>query len=203
MNGINRGFVVWLTGLSGSGKTTIGRVLQQILRDKGYKVELLDGDEVRRNLSPELGFSKQDREIHAKRVVYISKLLARNGVIAIVSLISPYRAFRAYAREELKDFVEVYVRCSIDTCIKRDPKGLYRKALNGEITDMTGIQDPYEEPLNPEVVVDTDKQSVDECVNIILNALLRLGYISNGSTSNNDALDKMVQEVLEYKEKNS
>jgi len=169
---INRGFVVWLTGLSGSGKTTIGRVLQQILRDKGYKVELLDGDEVRRNLSPELGFSKQDREIHAKRVVYISKLLARNGVIVIVSLISPYRAFRAYAREELKDFVEVYVRCSIDTCIKRDPKGLYKKALNGEITDMTGIQDPYEEPLNPEVVVDTDKQSVDECVNTILDALL-------------------------------
>jgi len=191
---INRGFVVWLTGLSGSGKTTIGRVLQQILRDKGYKVELLDGDEVRRNLSPELGFSKQDREIHAKRVVYISKLLARNGVIVIVSLISPYRAFRAYAREELKDFVEVYVRCSIDTCIKRDPKGLYKKALNGEITDMTGIQDPYEEPLNPEVVVDTDKQSVDECVNTILDALLRLGYISYSNNASSKA-----ERVLEYR----
>lgn len=190
-DGINKGFVVWLTGLSGSGKTTIGRVLQQLLRDKGYKVELLDGDEVRRNLSPELGFSKQDREIHAKRVVYISKLLARNGVIAIVSLISPYRSFRAYAREELKDFVEVYVKCSIDTCIKRDPKGLYKKALNGEIADMTGIQDPYEEPLNPEVIVDTDRQSIDECVNIVINTLLRLGYISddvtliNASSKNN------------------
>ncbi len=190
-DGINKGFVVWLTGLSGSGKTTIGRVLQQLLRDKGYKVELLDGDEVRRNLSPELGFSKQDREIHAKRVVYISKLLARNGVIAIVSLISPYRSFRAYAREELKDFVEVYVKCSIDTCIKRDPKGLYKKALNGEIADMTGIQDPYEEPLNPEVIVDTDRQSIDECVNVVINTLLRLGYISddvtliNASSKNN------------------
>ncbi len=190
-DGINKGFVVWLTGLSGSGKTTIGRVLQQLLRDKGYKVELLDGDEVRRNLSPELGFSKQDREIHAKRVVYISKLLARNGVIVIVSLISPYRSFRAYAREELKDFVEVYVKCSIDTCIKRDPKGLYKKALNGEIADMTGIQDPYEEPLNPEVIVDTDRQSIDECVNIVINTLLRLGYISddvtliNASSKNN------------------
>lgn len=181
-DGINKGFVVWLTGLSGSGKTTIGRVLQQLLRDKGYKVELLDGDEVRRNLSPELGFSKQDREIHAKRVVYISKLLARNGVIAIVSLISPYRSFRAYAREELKDFVEVYVKCSIDTCIKRDPKGLYKKALNGEIADMTGIQDPYEEPLNPEVIVDTDRQSIDECVNVVINTLLRLGYISDDVT---------------------
>lgn len=181
-DGINKGFVVWLTGLSGSGKTTIGRVLQQLLRDKGYKVELLDGDEVRRNLSPELGFSKQDREIHAKRVVYISKLLARNGVIAIVSLISPYRSFRAYAREELKDFVEVYVKCSIDTCIKRDPKCLYKKALNGEIADMTGIQDPYEEPLNPEVIVDTDRQSIDECVNVVINTLLRLGYISDDVT---------------------
>lgn len=181
-DGINKGFVVWLTGLSGSGKTTIGRVLQQLLRDKGYKVELLDGDEVRRNLSPELGFSRQDREIHAKRVVYISKLLARNGVIAIVSLISPYRSFRAYARGELKDFVEVYVKCSIDTCIKRDPKGLYKKALNGEIADMTGIQDPYEEPLNPEVIVDTDRQSIDECVNVVINTLLRLGYISEDAT---------------------
>ncbi|GBC74097.1 putative adenylyl-sulfate kinase [archaeon HR05] len=124
-----KGFTVWLTGLSGSGKTTIGRTLQHRLINLGYRAELLDGDEVRRNLSPDLGFSKQDRELHARRVVYISKLLTRNGIIAIVSLISPYRAFRAYAREELKDFVEVYVKCSINTCIKRDPKGLYRKAL--------------------------------------------------------------------------
>ncbi|MEM4325614.1 MAG: adenylyl-sulfate kinase [Candidatus Nitrosocaldaceae archaeon] len=173
-----KGFTIWLTGLSGSGKTTIAKELQKKLLMLGYKAELLDGDEVRRNLSPDLGFSKEDREIHARRVVYISKLLARNGIISIVSLISPYRAFRAYAREELKDFVEVYVRCSIDTCIKRDPKGLYRKALNGEIQDMTGIQDPYEEPLNPEVTVDTDRQSIDECVDTILARLQQLGYIN-------------------------
>ncbi|MEM1971372.1 MAG: adenylyl-sulfate kinase [Candidatus Anstonellales archaeon] len=173
-----KGFTIWLTGLSGSGKTTIARELQNKLLMLGYKAELLDGDEVRRNLSPDLGFSKQDREMHARRVVYISKLLARNGIISIVSLISPYRAFRAYAREELKDFVEVYVKCSINTCIKRDPKGLYRKALNGEIQDMTGIQDPYEEPLNPEVTVDTDRQSIDECVDTILARLQQLGYIN-------------------------
>ncbi|MEM4400224.1 MAG: adenylyl-sulfate kinase [Candidatus Nitrosocaldus sp.] len=173
-----KGFTIWLTGLSGSGKTTIARELQKRLLTMNYKAELLDGDEVRRNLSPDLGFSKQDREMHAKRVVYISKLLTRNGIISIVSLISPYRAFRAYAREELKDFVEVYVKCSIDTCIKRDPKGLYRKALNGEIQDMTGIQDPYEEPLNPEVAVDTDRQSIDECVDTILARLHQLGYIN-------------------------
>ncbi len=173
-----KGFTVWLTGLSGSGKTTIAKELQKKLLMLGYKAELLDGDEVRRNLSPDLGFSKEDREMHARRVVYISKLLTRNGIISIVSLISPYRAFRAYAREELKEFVEVYVRCSIDTCIKRDPKGLYRKALNGEIQDMTGIQDPYEEPLSPEVVVDTDRQSVEECVDMILTKLNKLGYIN-------------------------
>jgi adenylylsulfate kinase len=190
------GFTLWLTGLSGSGKSTIAKELQYRFVSMGYRSELLDGDEVRRNLSPELGFSKQDREIHARRVVYISKLLSRNGIISIVSLISPYRAFRAYAREELKDFVEVYVRCSIDTCIKRDPKGLYKKALNGEITDMTGIQDPYEEPVNPEVIVDTDKQSVDECVNTIIDALVRLGYISYNSFGKN--VSNKAERVLEY-----
>ena len=190
-----KGFTLWLTGLSGSGKSTIAKELQRRLVGMGYRSELLDGDEVRRNLSPELGFSKQDREIHARRIVYISKLLSRNGIISIVSLISPYRAFRAYARAELNNFVEVYVRCSIDTCIKRDPKGLYKKALNGEITDMTGIQDPYEEPVNPEVIVDTDKQSVDECVNTILDTLVRLGYISYNSFGKN--LSNTAERVLE------
>ena len=190
-----KGFTLWLTGLSGSGKSTIAKELQRRLESMGYRSELLDGDEVRRNLSPELGFSKQDREIHARRIVYISKLLSRNGIISIVSLISPYRAFRAYARAELNNFVEVYVRCSIDTCIKRDPKGLYKKALNGEITDMTGIQDPYEEPVNPEVIVDTDKQSVDECVNTILDTLVRLGYISYNSFGKN--LSNTAERVLE------
>jgi adenylyl-sulfate kinase len=146
----------------------------------GSRVELLDGDEVRKQLSPELGFTKNDREIHARRVVYLSKLLTRNDVIAMVSLISPYRAFRQLARAEAEKFVEIYVKCTVETCIKRDPKGLYKKALAGEIKDMTGIQDPYEEPINPEITVDTELQTVEECCIRILSKLNALGYINKG-----------------------
>jgi adenylylsulfate kinase len=163
--------VIWLTGLSGSGKTTIARTLEPKLKELGFKTELLDGDVVRKELSPELGFTKEDRERHARRVVYLCKLLSRNGVISIVSLISPYREFRANARKEIDvngNFVEVYVKCSLESCIKRDPKGLYKKALAGEIKDLTGLQDPYEEPLGPEIVIDTDKETLDEGVNKIL-----------------------------------
>ncbi len=136
----------------------------------------MDGDEVRRNLSPDLGFTKEDREMHAKRVCYVSKLLARNGTAVIVALISPYRTFRAYARNEIDDFVEVYVKCSLETCIERDPKGLYKKALAGEITDLTGLQDPYEEPDNPELMIDTEQESLDESVGRIVGKLGQLGY---------------------------
>jgi adenylylsulfate kinase len=133
--------VVWLTGLPGSGKTTIAKALSPKLKESGFKTEILDGDTVRKELSPELGFTKQDREVHARRVVYLSKLLSRNGVISIVCLISPYREFRRYARSEINinsnnnnnNFYEVYVNCSVETCIKRDPKGLYKKAFAGEI----------------------------------------------------------------------
>ena len=171
------GFVVWLTGLSGSGKTTIGRSLEAKLRELGYRVELLDGDEVRKQLSPDLGFTKNDRETHARRVVYLSRLLAKNGIITLVSLIAPYRAFREYARKEIADYVEVYVKTPLETCIKRDPKGLYKKALRGEITDMTGIQDPYEEPINPEAVIDTEHLTVDQSAELIMSSLRGLGYI--------------------------
>lgn len=174
---MDRGFVIWLTGLPGSGKTTIGRILQTKLKERGLKVELFDGDEVRKQLSPDLGFTKQDRELHAKRVAYLSKLLARNGIIAIVSLISPYRSFRAFARQEIGNFVEVYVRCSLETCMKRDPKGLYKKALRGEIKDLTGVQDPYEEPVNPEVVVDSELQDPEHGAEKILCTLRDLGYL--------------------------
>jgi adenylylsulfate kinase len=173
---MNSGFVIWLTGLSGSGKTTITDVLAPKLTKLGLRIERLDGDEVRRQLSPELGFSKEDRETHAKRVVYVSKLLARNGVAVIVALISPYRAFRAFARQEIENFVEVYVKCSIETCAKRDPKGLYKKAFRGEIKDMTGLQDPYEEPLDPEVMVDTEQASPEVNAEKIIDALRDLGY---------------------------
>jgi adenylylsulfate kinase len=168
--------VIWLTGLPGSGKTTIAKALYPRLKELGFKVELLDGDTVRKELSPELGFTKQDREIHARRVVYLSKILSRNGIISIVSLISPYRDFRKYARNETNmnnNFYEVYVKCSLETCIARDPKGLYKKALSGEIKDLTGLQDPYEEPDNPEIIVDTERQSLGECTNVILDRVLQ------------------------------
>ena len=173
--------VIWLTGLPGSGKTTIAKALQPRLKELGFKVELLDGDIVRKELSPELGFTKQDREIHARRVVYLSKILSRNGIISIVCLISPYREFRRYARSETNinnNFYEVYVKCSLETCIERDPKGLYKKALSGEIKDLTGLQDPYEEPENPELIVNTERQTLEECANVILNRVLQT-YNSN------------------------
>jgi len=166
--------VIWLTGLPGSGKTTIARAAEPKLKELGFKTELLDGDMVRKELSPDLGFTKEDREKHARRVVYLCKLLSRNGIIPIVSLISPYREFRAYARKEISvndNFVEVHVKCSLESCIKRDPKGLYKKALAGEIKDLTGLQDPYEEPLNPELVIDTEKETLDESVNKLLSCI--------------------------------
>ncbi|MFB0562674.1 MAG: adenylyl-sulfate kinase [Candidatus Lokiarchaeia archaeon] len=174
---MRKGFGVWLTGLPASGKTTIARALEKILREKGLNVEVLDGDDVRRNLSPDLGFTKEDRETHAKRVAYVTKLLVRNGIAVIVGLISPFRNFREYARKQIGNFVEVWLKCPVEECIKRDPKGLYKKAINGEINDLTGIQDPYEDPLNPEVTVDTSKESVEESVNKILKKLVELGYL--------------------------
>jgi adenylylsulfate kinase len=174
--------VIWLTGLPASGKTSIAKALYPRLKELGFKVELLDGDIVRKELSPELGFTKQDREIHARRVVYLSKILSRNGIIGIVSLISPYRDFRRYARSETNtnnNFYEVYVKCSLETCITRDPKGLYKKALSGEIKDLTGLQDPYEEPDNPEIIVDTEKQTLDECVNEIIYKVLKPNNYNN------------------------
>ena len=173
------GFVVWLTGLPGSGKTTIARGLERILKAKGIKLETFDGDEVRRNLSKGLGFSKEDRDTHNKRIVYVCKLLTRNGVNAIVSLISPYRSTRSYAREQLPKFVEVYLKCSVEECIRRDPKGLYKKALAGEIPNMTGIQDPYEEPTNPEVILDTENDFSKQNIQKVVQKLQNLGYLKH------------------------
>ncbi len=174
---MERGCVVWLTGLPGSGKTTIARILEKKLVERGKRVEVLDGDEVRENLSPKLGFSKEDREEHANRVAYVSKLLARNGVIAIVGLISPYREFRGRAREMIGDFVEVYVKCSVDECMKRDVKGHYKKAMAGEIQNFTGVSDPYEEPENPEVAVDTENDTPEESAERILWRLREMEYV--------------------------
>jgi adenylyl-sulfate kinase len=162
------GVVIWLTGLPGAGKSTIAQKLEPQLRQLGWPVEVLDGDEIRLNLSKGLGFSREDRETHLKRVIYVAKLLSRNGVAVIGALISPYRSIRDYARKETTGFIEVYVKCSVETCAKRDPKGLYKKAATGEIKNLTGPQDLYEEPLKPDLVVDTENLTVDESVNAIL-----------------------------------
>ncbi|MEM2240580.1 MAG: adenylyl-sulfate kinase [Thermoproteota archaeon] len=177
----NRGFVVWLTGLPSSGKTTIARILENRLRDGGLKVELLDGDDVRKWLSPEAGFTREGRERHLKRVAHVSRLLARNGVAVLASFVSPYRNVREEVRRIVEGeglrFVEVYVKCSLEECMRRDPKGLYEKALKGEVKDMTGIQDPYEEPLNPEVIVDSEVEDAEKCAEKIISKLIELNLV--------------------------
>jgi len=177
---LNNGFVIWLTGLPASGKTTIARQLETRLKEMGKQVEVFDGDEVRKNLSSDLGFTKEHRRLHARRVAYVSELLARNGIVAVVALISPFREFRDEARNQIDNFVEVYVKCSIETCAKRDPKGLYKKAALGEIKDLTGPQEPYEEPLRPEVIVDTEQLTAEESVKEILGRLGDLDFLAGG-----------------------
>ncbi len=172
-----RGYVVWLTGLSGAGKSTVAEALAQRLRSLGQRVEVLDGDVVRQHFSKGLGFSREDRLENIRRVAYVAHLLARNGVAVIVALISPYREGRDYARALIGDFLEVYVRCPIEVLVQRDVKGLYAKALRGEVPNFTGISDPYEEPLSPDLVLATDRESVEESVNKLWQALARRGYV--------------------------
>ena len=172
------GYVIWFTGIPGSGKTTLAKRLKEYLESKGLCVEHLDGDEVRPWLSPEAGFSREDRMRHLRRVAYVSHLLSRNGVIVLASFVSPYRESRDLARKLIGEyFIEVYVKCPVEVAVKRDPKGLYRKALKGEIKDMTGIQDVYEEPENPEVIVETDRESVDESLQKIIRYLIKRGLL--------------------------
>jgi adenylylsulfate kinase len=173
-----KGFTIWFTGLSGSGKTTLSKRLELELRRRGIqKVELLDGDVIRTHLSKGLGFSKEDRDANIKRIGFVCKLLSRNGVVAIAAAISPYREIRDFNRKEIGDFVEVYCKCPLEICIRRDVKGLYRKALAGEIKNYTGVDDPYEEPLKPEVILETDRETPEQSVMKIIQKLEVLGYL--------------------------
>ena len=172
-----KGFTLWFTGLSGSGKSTLAERVRDILLERGMKVEVLDGDIVRQNLSKGLGFSKEDRDTNIRRIGFVCHLLTRNDVVAIGAAISPYKAIRDENRKLIGRFVEVYCKCDIETLKGRDPKGLYEKALRGEIKNFTGVSDPYEAPENPEVIVDTASEDADASVNKILLTLEQLGYI--------------------------
>jgi adenylylsulfate kinase len=172
-----KGFTLWFTGLSGAGKSELSKRVEQILLERGMKVEILDGDVVRTNLSKGLGFSKEDRDINIKRIGFVCHLLTRNDVVAIAAAISPYREIRDFNRNLIGRFVEVYAKCSIDALRKRDPKGLYDKAIKGEIKNFTGVSDPYEEPLKPEIIVDTEMETEEESTNKIIKTLEILGYI--------------------------
>ena len=174
-----KGFTLWFTGLSGAGKTTITNVLVKELLQRGSKLEVLDGDVVRENLSKGLGFSKEDRDTNIRRIAFVANLLSRNGVPVITAAISPYRAIRDEARQMMDDrFIEVYAKASVEVCEERDTKGLYAKARAGEIKEFTGVSDPYEEPLNPEITVETAEQTPEESAQQILTYLEDNGFIS-------------------------
>ena len=171
------GVTIWLTGLSGAGKTTLAERLTPELERRGHRVESLDGDVVRTHLSKGLGFTREDRDENIRRIAWVAALGTRHGATMLVSAISPYTDGRREAREQIGSFVEVYVKCSLDELIERDPKGLYARALAGEIENFTGVNDPYEAPVSPEIVVETDMESVEQSAARILDGLERLGYL--------------------------
>jgi len=172
-----KGVTLWFTGLSGSGKTTIAKALEKTLKDQGYKVELLDGDEIRDYLCRDLGFSKKDRDENIRRVSYIAKLLTRNGVITLCCFVSPYREARQKARTLIGDFIEVYVNTPLEVCETRDVKGHYAKARAGHLPEFTGVSDPYEAPTEPELQLPTDQISLEQSVNILLSYLHEKKYL--------------------------
>ena len=175
---MEKGLILWFTGLSGAGKTTISKVVAEKLKQRGQKVEIVDGDIVRENLSKGLTFSKEDRDINIRRIGFVAHLLSRNGVVAITAAISPYKAIRNEIREMYDNFIEVYINAPLEVCEQRDVKGLYAKARSGEIKNFTGIDDPYEPPDNPEITCCTDQESLDESVAHVISSLEKLGYLT-------------------------
>ena len=172
------GATLWFTGLSGAGKSTIAGIVEDDLRERGFRVEVLDGDVVRTNLSKGLGFSKEDRDTNIRRIAFVADLLSRNGVVAITAAISPYREIRDEARELMGDrFIEIFVKASVDECARRDVKGLYEKAFKGEIKEFTGVNDPYEEPTAPELVLDSETHSPEESAALVVAKLEELRLV--------------------------
>lgn len=189
-----KGFTLWFTGLSASGKTTLAREVEEILLERGLPVEILDGDVIRTNLSKGLGFSKEDRDENIKRIGFVCQLLSRNGVATIASAISPYAEARDSVREKIDNFVEIYVKCPLEVLIERDVKGLYKKALAGEIKGFTGVDDPYEEPVKPEILIESDKESEAESVAKIVRTLELMGLIP-GADANKDFSDEEEEKI--------
>ncbi|HIK29343.1 MAG: adenylyl-sulfate kinase [Oscillatoriaceae bacterium SKW80] len=172
-----RGVTVWFTGLPAAGKTTISQGVERELRSRGYSVELLDGDIVRQYLTKGLGYSKEDREENIRRIGFVAQLLTRNGVIVLVAVISPYREIREEVKKRIRDFIEVYVNAPLEVCEQRDPKGLYKKARAGELRNFTGIDDPYEPPLHPDVECRTAEETVEDSIQKVLQYMEASGYI--------------------------
>jgi adenylyl-sulfate kinase len=172
------GLTIWFTGFPCSGKSTIASLVARELKVRGHKVERLDGDIVRKGLTRDLGFSREDRNKNIERITFVAKLLTRNGIIVLSSFVSPYRAARENARKETGLFFEVYVKCSVEECIRRDVKGMYKKAIAGEIKDFTGVSDPYEEPEKPELILETDKEVPEQSAEKVLRALEKGSYLN-------------------------
>lgn len=191
----NRGFTLWFTGLPSSGKTTLSTAVTDELKRRNFKVEVLDGDIVRKELCRDLGFSREDRDKNIERIGIVCRLLSRNGVVAMVAAISPYREVRRRVRSGIADFVEVYVKCPVEVCMTRDPKGNYKKALAGELKGFTGVDDPYEEPERAEITVETDKLTVGESVAYILRRLKELAYLLPDPETGADYTDEEEEAV--------
>ncbi len=183
---LEKGFCIWFTGVPAAGKSTVATAVEKRLRARGVKLENLDADEVRKNLSPDLKFSKEDRDMNTKRLAYMASLLCRNGASALIAAVASYREFRDRARRMIPHFVEVWVDCPTEECRRRDPKGLYAKGDRGEVNDIAGVHQPYEAPLNPEVHLKTDQCTVDEAADMVIRRLEELGYLPKADAEGGD-----------------